>query len=151
VLIQGVLLVLVGAAGWSLGPDWSGPLRIVGAIVGIVLIAMGVVLTVRGATDLGTALTPVPRPRADAELVETGVYGLVRHPIYAGLILIAFGWAIAQAAVIAVVLAVVLAAFFWLKSTREEDWLEKRFAGYLAYRGRTPRFIPWIGRSRRAG
>ena len=64
-----------------------------------------------------------------------------------GLILAAFGWAIAQASIIAVALAAVLAAFFRLKSAREEAWLDTRFPGYPAYRARTPRFIPRIGRS----
>lgn len=148
VLIQGVLLVLVAAAGWSLSPDWSGLQRLIGVVVGIVLIGVGVVLTVRGATDLGTALTPVPRPRADAELVQTGAYGLVRHPIYAGLILASFGWAIARASIIAVALAAALGGFLWLKSMREEAWLERRFPGYAAYRDRTGRFVPRFRRTR---
>src|SRR5512143_4051331 len=76
VLIQGVLLVLVAAAGWSLGPDWSGPLRLVGIVIGISLIAGGLVLAIRGGVDLGGALTPLPRPRDDAALVDTGVYAL---------------------------------------------------------------------------
>jgi len=146
VLIQGVLLVLVAAAGWSLGPDWSGPARIVGVVVGIALIAGGIVLAVRGVADLGRAMTPLPRPREDAELVETGVYALVRHPIYGGLMLAAFGWAVAKASIVAVVLAAGLATFFQLKSTREERWLELRYPGYAAYRARTRRFIPWLRR-----
>jgi protein-S-isoprenylcysteine O-methyltransferase Ste14 len=145
VLIQGVLLVLVAAAGWSLGPDWSGPVRLAGVVVGIALIASGILLAVRGVTDLGRAMTPLPRPREGAELVETGAYALVRHPIYAGLILAAFGWAIVQASIVAVILAAALAAFLRLKSTREERWLEMRYPGYAAYRTRTRRFIPWIG------
>ena len=147
VLIQGVLLVLVATAGWALGPDWSGPLRIAGVIAGILLIAGGVLLGVRAVADLGTALTPLPRPGDQAELIETGAFALVRHPIYGGLILAAFGWAIVQASIIAVTLAGVLAAFFRLKSAREEAWLETRFPGYAAYRARTPRFIPRLGRS----
>jgi len=147
VLIQGVLLVLVAAAGWSLGPDWSGPLRLAGTIVGIVLIAGGFVLAFRGAVDLGGALTPLPRPRADAELVETGAYALVRHPIYGGLILAAFGWALVQASVVASVLAAVLAGFLFVKAEREEAWLAQRFPAYTAYRARTRRLIPWPGRS----
>jgi protein-S-isoprenylcysteine O-methyltransferase Ste14 len=136
VLVQGVLLVLVAAAGWSLGPDWSGPLRLAGAVVGILLIIGGIVLAFRGAVDLGAALTPLPRPRDHAELVETGAYAVVRHPIYGGLILAAFGWAIVQ----------VLAAFLRVKSAREEAWLAQRFPAYATYRARTRRFIPWPNR-----
>ena len=149
VLIQGVLLVLVAAAGWSLGPDWSGPLRLAGIVVGIVLIAGGIVLAARGVVDLGGALTPLPMPRDGAELVVTGVYALVRHPIYGGLVLAAFGWAIVRASVVAVVLAAALAAFFRVKSAREEAWLEQRFPAYDAYRARTRRLIPWPDRPRR--
>ena len=145
VFIQGVLLVLVAAAGWSLGPDWSGPIRLVGVVLGISLIASGIVLAVRGVADLGRAMTPLPRPRQNAELVQTGAYALVRHPVYGGLILAAFGWAILQASFIAIALAAALATFFRLKSAREERWLEERYADYAAYRARTRRFIPWIG------
>ena len=96
---------------------------------------------------VGAALTPLPRPGDQAELIETGAFALVRHPIYGGLILAAFGWAVVQASIVAVTLAAVLAAFFRLKSAREEAWLETRFPGYPAYRARTPRFIPRIVRS----
>jgi len=142
VLIQGVLLVGVVAAGWLFGPAWSGPPRLAGIVVGIVLVTGGVVLGFRGVADLRDALTPLPRPRDGAELVETGVYAFVRHPIYGGLILAAFGWAIVQASIVAVALVVLLAAFLRVKSTREEAWLEQRFPAYAAYRMRTPRLIP---------
>jgi protein-S-isoprenylcysteine O-methyltransferase Ste14 len=148
VLIQGILLVLVAAAGWSLGPDWSGPVRTATTVVGVASFVAGVVLAFRGVVDLGGAITPVPRPRDDGELVETGAYRLVRHPIYGGLILAAFGWALVRASVIAIALAAVLAAFFRLKSAREEAWLDERYPGYAAYRARTGRFLPKIGRSR---
>jgi protein-S-isoprenylcysteine O-methyltransferase Ste14 len=145
VLIQGVLLVVVAAAGWSLGPDWSDPLRLVGIVIGIMAIGGGVVLVARGFVDLGRELTPLPSPRDDAELVESGVYGLARHPIYGGLIIGSLGWSLVQGSLAALVATGVLAAFFVLKSTREEAWLEARFDGYAAYRARTKRFIPWIG------
>lgn len=147
VLIQGVLLVLVAAAGWSLGPDWSGSLRLVGAILGIAMMAGGTLLAFRGVTALGASMTALPRPRAETQLVETGAYRYVRHPIYGGLILAAFGWAIVQASVVTVALAVVLAAFFRVKSAREEVWLQQRFPAYAGYRARTRRLIPWPGRS----
>ena len=110
-----VMVALVATAGWALGPDWSGPLRFAGIIGGILLIAGGVLFGVRAVADLGTALTPLPRPGDQAELVETGAYALARHPIYGGLILAAFGWAIVEASIVAVTLAAVLAAFFRLE------------------------------------
>ena len=142
--MQVVLIVLVASAAWSLGPDWSGPLRTAGIVVGFVLLVVGLLLIIRGAVDLGAAMTPVPRPRADAELVETGIYARVRHPIYGGLILAGFGGAILQASAIAVVLAACLAIVLRLKSGLEERWLEARYPGYAAYRAKTPRFIPRI-------
>jgi protein-S-isoprenylcysteine O-methyltransferase Ste14 len=80
VAIQGVLLVIAAAAG-LLGPAWTGPLRVATSVAGVGLVAAGGALAVRGLRDLRDALTPLPYPRADAELVETGVYRLVRHPI----------------------------------------------------------------------
>lgn len=144
VAIQVVLLVAVVAGGVWYGPDWSGPLRFVGILAGIAGIAAGCILVVRGSFDLRAALTPLPHPRDDAQLVESGVYALARHPIYGGLILAALGWSWVQASLPALVGAVVLAGFFALKSSREEAWLVERYPGYPAYRTRTRRFIPWI-------
>jgi protein-S-isoprenylcysteine O-methyltransferase Ste14 len=144
VVIQGILLVAIAVAG-ALGPAWDGAIRVASSIVGGLLIAGGLVLAERGTRDLRQALTPLPYPRAGAELVETGVYGLVRHPIYGGLVLMAAGWGLLTASPAALAAAALLLLFFELKSRREEAWLEGRFAGYAAYRARTRRLIPWIG------
>jgi Putative protein-S-isoprenylcysteine methyltransferase len=144
VAIQGLLLAIVAAAG-LLSPSWAGTIRVATSIVGAVLIAGGGALAFRGLRDLRDALTPLPYPRTDAELVETGVYALVRHPIYGGLVLAAVGWGLLTASPVALVAGAILLGFFELKSRREEAWLEGRFAGYAAYRERTRRLIPWIG------
>jgi len=146
VLAQGPLLVIVAVAGWKLGPDWSGPLRVVGVVVGVVLMVGGLGLVARAMTNLGRTMTALPRPKDEGELVVTGAFGLVRHPVYSGIMAFAFGWALFSASLMAVLWAAVLTAFFYLKSAREEAWLETRYPGYRAYRARTPRFIPWIGR-----
>ncbi len=75
--------------------------------------------------------------------MQTGVYGIVRHPIYGGVIIGSVGWGLLTASPVALATAVVLFAFFDLKSRREEAWLERRFPNYAAYRARTPRLIPW--------
>jgi protein-S-isoprenylcysteine O-methyltransferase Ste14 len=144
VVLQGVLLLTVAGAG-VLGPAWTGMPRTVTSVVGGVGIAVGLILALRGVRDLGSALTPLPHPLPDVDLVVSGVYGLVRHPIYGGLVIAALGWGLVTASPAALAAAVVLWGFFELKSRREEVWLETQFAGYPAYRARTRRLIPWIG------
>jgi protein-S-isoprenylcysteine O-methyltransferase Ste14 len=144
VAIQFILLGAIAVAG-LVGPAWDGMARLATSIVGLGLLGAGLVLAARGLRDLSDALTPLPYPRADAELVETGVYARARHPIYGGIILGAFGWGSLTASPVALVLATVLLGFFQLKSRREEIWLVQRFPSYPAYRERTRRLIPWIG------
>ncbi len=94
--------------------------------------------------DLGRNLTPLPRPRHDAILVEIGIYARIRHPIYAGLILGAFGWSACTRSLPALAVTMALAIYFDLKSRREEAWLADRYPGYPAYRRGTRRFVPRV-------
>lgn len=110
--------------------------------IGLVLLAIGLMVVLRGARDLGRSLTPMPHPRRDAELVETGIYGQIRHPIYAGVILVGIGWATAMASARALLAAVLLVVWLDAKARREEAWLMAQFPGYSAYRARTRRFVP---------
>lgn len=142
-LIQVVLFVAIWAAGW-LGPDWHGSVRIATSFVGAIGFAAGGVLALRGFVDLSENLTVFPKPKANATLVDTGAYGLVRHPIYGGLILMAAGWALIRASGPALVAALILWLFFDMKSRREERWLTEKFDDYAAYRARTHRMLPWV-------
>lgn len=144
VVLQFVLLALLAVAGLSSGGAWSGPLAGPTTLLGLALLLGGGLLIGRGLLDLGRNLTPVPRPRDDAELVETGVYALVRHPLYGGLVAGAMGWGLLVASPLALLLAGGLAMFFDLKSRREEAWLKERYAGYSVYMTRTRRLIPWL-------
>jgi protein-S-isoprenylcysteine O-methyltransferase Ste14 len=141
--MQGILLVAIAACG-LLPPSWSGPARAVTSAAGATFIALGVILAVAGMRDLRENLTPLPRPRDDGVLIETGAYRLARHPIYGGLVLSSLGWGLLIAVPVALALALGLLAFFDLKSRREEAWLADRFAGYPAYRARTRRLIPFV-------
>jgi protein-S-isoprenylcysteine O-methyltransferase Ste14 len=94
--------------------------------------------------DLGSALTPFPRPRADTTVVATGAYRFVRHPIYGGIILGSVGWALVTASLVALALALALLAFFDLKSRREEAWLVAHDPGYTVSLGGRRRLIPWV-------
>jgi protein-S-isoprenylcysteine O-methyltransferase Ste14 len=113
--------------------------------LGIVLMAVGGIFAFLGVRSLGRSLTPFPRPRDGGALVDTGVYRLVRHPIYGGLVIAALGYALMmQALLTAVAGPLMLLLFFTLKSAREEAWLVERYPGYPAYRARTRRMLPYI-------
>jgi protein-S-isoprenylcysteine O-methyltransferase Ste14 len=144
VAVQLVLLPLVALAGIVAGGAWSGGLALVTTLLGLALMVAGAGLGARGIMDLGRNLTPVPRPRDDAELVQHGVYRLVRHPIYGGLVLTALGWGLVAASPLAVALAIGLGLFFDLKSRREEAWLLTRYPGYAEYAADTRRLIPLV-------
>lgn len=143
-MIQAVLLVALAAAGIWLRPEWTGAFTDPRVLAGIAALAGGGILLVREIKDLGGSLTALPHPKEDATLVEFGVYRMVRHPIYGGLILGALGWSLLQASLAALIVTAAIAVFFRLKASVEEAWLTGRFEGYPAYRARTRRFIPWI-------
>jgi len=132
------------AAGAEWGGAWSGPPRALSVAAGVLLMGGGALLAFRGLVDLGRNLTPFPAPLSRGELIDCGAYALVRHPIYGGLIIGALGWGLALASPVAVAGAVLLAAFFDLKSRREEVWLAARYPDYSIYRARTRKMLPWV-------
>jgi protein-S-isoprenylcysteine O-methyltransferase Ste14 len=91
---------------------------------------------------LGRNLTPFPQPRTGAELVQHGIYTRVRHPLYAGVMTVALGWALIWQSVPSLLAALVLVPFFHAKTRREERWLCARFPDYADYMKRVPRFVP---------
>ncbi|HSC90476.1 MAG TPA: isoprenylcysteine carboxylmethyltransferase family protein [Gaiellaceae bacterium] len=127
------------------GREWPDGLEPVAYAVGGIVVAAGVALLAAGALGLGAALTPYPAPRSGGELRTAGVYGVVRHPMYGGGILIALGWSVLFATLVGFALTVVLAVFGDLKSRREELWLEQHHPDYGEYRRHVRhRLIPFV-------
>jgi protein-S-isoprenylcysteine O-methyltransferase Ste14 len=137
-------LVIFGPTGSSALPPWPGPLAAATGSLGLALVAVGGLMAVAAALKLGPNLTPLPHPKDDCALVDSGLYGLVRHPIYCGLILAAFGWALYVQGWLTLAWALVLLVFFDIKSRREEAWLLARFPAYADYRRRVRKLIPFI-------
>lgn len=144
VLVQGILMVLVVAAPGFDRAAWGEPWSMASFIAGDLLIISGIVLGVAGVVGLGRNLTPLPHPKEGATLVEGGAYGLVRHPIYAGLAFAAVGWGLLWRSPAALALAVALLVFFDVKSRREELWLVKAFPRYAEYQRRVKKLIPFV-------
>ena len=143
VLAQSALFVGIAASAIA-GPGWPASATSVRLVAGIAIGVAGVVLFVAAAAGLGHSLSPYPRPSRDATLRTGGVYRLVRHPIYGGVILIALGSSLVWSP-LALLPTALLLVLFELKSRREESMLLERFSGYETYRRRVRwRFVPGL-------
>lgn len=138
VLLAAVLLAPTRLAGL---PAWPAALRGPSALLGLALGVAGVAVAFLGARALGANLTPFPRPRVDATLVQDGIYGVVRHPIYSGILIAALGWSLLRASLPSLLLTLVLALFFDRKARREEAWLREQLPGYADYQARVRRRV----------
>lgn len=114
------------------------------SVAGLALVLGGAGLIIAGGLKLGSALTPLPRPGERAVLQETGVYRFVRHPMYSGALLAAFGWALAGRGWLTLVYAAAACVSIDIKVRREEKWLCERFPEYDAYQRRVRKFIPFV-------
>jgi len=76
-------------------------------------------------------------------LVTDGVYRFIRHPQYAGLFLIMFGWLLHWPTLLTLIIfPVLLCVYYWL-AVREEKEMEVIFGDtYSEYKAHTPRFFP---------
>jgi protein-S-isoprenylcysteine O-methyltransferase Ste14 len=79
-------------------------------------------------------------------VVDTGPYGLVRHPIYTGLLVSALATTIAQATATALGSWVLIALGLWMKARTEERFLEAELEpeAYSYYRQRVPMLLPFL-------
>jgi protein-S-isoprenylcysteine O-methyltransferase Ste14 len=111
---------------------------------GGLLCIVGMGFVVLGSIALGRNLSPFPKPKENGSLVESGIFSVVRHPIYSGFSLAAFGWSLIWNSIAALVAALLLVAFFDIKARREERWLEEKFPGYAAYKSRVKKLIPFV-------
>ena len=141
VLGQFALMAAVIGSGWEWRQQWTSRLTLVLAVT---LFALAAAISLWGAVALGRNLTPFPKPDRNAVLVQQGIYGVVRHPLYTGVLLAALGWAVAWASGPALALAVALGVFLKAKADHEERWLRERFPEYADYARRVRQLIPWI-------
>ena len=145
VIVQGVLLALIVVSPQAGGqPAWAAPWSLLARGAGLLLMGAGAVLAGAGVLRLGDNLSPLPHPKETAVLVESGVYSVVRHPIYAGLILGSFGWGLLTNSLWTLALAAGLLVLFDFKAQREERQLALKFPAYADYRRRVRKFVPFI-------
>ena len=143
---QMALLALVAFGPRSLdgSPRWSFAGNEVVSLLGVALLLAGGWLVLGAAMTLGARLTPLPYPRSGGTLAESGVYRVIRHPIYGGLILGAFGWGLLCRSWLTLGFAALLSVLLDRKSRVEERWLLDHYSGYADYQRRVRRLVPFL-------
>jgi protein-S-isoprenylcysteine O-methyltransferase Ste14 len=110
--------------------------------LGAALLGAGGAMAFWGLRSLGRNLTHGVEPLPGAELVMTGAYAKVRHPIYTGLVLLLAGYTLAWSNwTLALLVGIISLQYFNAKAGAEEQWLIERFPGYKSSIRLVPRRV----------
>jgi protein-S-isoprenylcysteine O-methyltransferase Ste14 len=113
--------------------------------LGVVLSAVGGALRIWPVFVLGRRFSGLVAIQPGHTLVTTGIYGVIRHPSYLGLLIGTLGWALAFRSGVGVLLTVLTIIPLLARIRAEEALLRSQFgAEYDAYRARTSRLIPGL-------
>jgi protein-S-isoprenylcysteine O-methyltransferase Ste14 len=113
-------------------------------LVGFVCTALGIGLAIRARACLGRNGGATAPDRDNTELITTGPYALVRHPLYSGMLLAMLGSAVGQS-VFWLLPLVVYGPYFVRGARREEKLLMEQFPDrYRAYMKRTKMLLPFV-------
>ena len=114
----------------------------------LLVIAAGVALCWWARLHLGRLWSDTVTRKEGQRVVDTGPYGLVRHPIYTGFIVMDAGLAILCGSALALAGVAVITVGLWIKARLEEQFLSEELgaAAYSSYKARTPMLVPRLAR-----
>jgi protein-S-isoprenylcysteine O-methyltransferase Ste14 len=143
-----IAIALIGPGDWY-RDTWLGARMYPGsdlvAVIGALLTMLGVAFACWARFVLGRNWSSVVQVKEDHELIQSGPYRWVRHPIYTGLLLAFFGTAMAIGEWRGAICVVIVAVSFWFKLKLEERWMRENFgAAYESYMQRTKALIPGV-------
>jgi protein-S-isoprenylcysteine O-methyltransferase Ste14 len=113
-------------------------------VIGTVLFGGGIGLAVWARLHLGRNWGMPMTQRAEPELVTSGPYRFVRHPIYTGLLTAILGTALVNNLLGLIVVAVLVAYFYYCGLVEERNLATTFPAAYPEYRSRTKMLIPFL-------
>ena len=102
--------------------------------LGILIIIIASIFILIAIKDLGRNLSPFPNPKANSNLITTGIYRFVRHPMYYSLIIISFGVFLTKLSIYHLCLTITLALLIKFKIILEEQYLKNKFKNYFLYK-----------------
>ena len=113
--------------------------------VGAATCAGGIAFAVRARRHIGRNWSAIVTLKQDHELVTSGPYALVRHPIYTGLLLGFLGSAFALGQWRGLLAVAIVYLALLRKYRLEERWMRERFGvAYDAYRARVKALVPFL-------
>jgi protein-S-isoprenylcysteine O-methyltransferase Ste14 len=113
--------------------------------LGAAVTIAGILFAVWAREHLGSNWSRSVTIKQDHELITTGPYAVVRHPIYTGILTGFLGMAIAISQVRGLIVFVLIFIAFWIKLRMEEQWMRSQFGeAYDTYAHRTTALVPYI-------
>jgi protein-S-isoprenylcysteine O-methyltransferase Ste14 len=126
------------ALAWRLWPP-----SLAGYWIGVALVIAGLAFAIWARVHLGGNWSGTVTIKQGHELIRSGPYALVRHPIYTGLITALLGTTLASGTVHAAIGLAIIVVAFVRKSRTEEDFMRETFPGeYQRYSAGVPALIP---------
>ncbi len=144
VIVAGAVLLFSGQgdSGWPAWTSWRIGLAARWAL--LALVALGLLFTWWARLHLGRLWSSSVTRKADHRIVDTGPYGLVRHPIYTGLILAALATGAVRGEALGLAGGILLSFGMYLKARLEEGFLREQMnPEYDAYARRVPMLVPF--------
>ena len=148
-ILPGLALIFaaIAHAGYMNGPlipqSWW---TILFFVLGWFLFCIGAILWIRsifvfGADNLAWLYVYYPE---ESKIVDSSIYNILRHPVYAGLLRVGIGLALLNGNANAIAFAILLPLGFagWVRLVEEKELIERFGQPYLDYRKRTPAF--WL-------
>ncbi|HYP65264.1 MAG TPA: isoprenylcysteine carboxylmethyltransferase family protein [Steroidobacteraceae bacterium] len=150
-LAVGATLLAWPARGWSALVWRLWPPSLFACWIGVALVIAGLAFAVWARVHLGGNWSGTVTIKQGHELIRSGPYAYVRHPIYTGLITALLGTAVASGTVRAAIGLAIIVASFVRKLRTEENFMRETFPGeYPRYSADVPALIPFT-RPRRPG
>lgn len=113
--------------------------------LGATITAAGLLFAVWAREHLGRNWSRSVTIKQDHQLIVTGPYAVVRHPIYTGILTGFLGMTLAVAEIRGIIAFVLVSLVLWSKLRMEEQWMRTQFgAPYEAYSRRTAAVVPFV-------
>ncbi len=127
-------------------PGWG---KMAFMIIGTLLVVVGCLVNLAGRRNLGGNWANHIKIYEDHCLVTSGMYKLVRHPLYASIIMMFYGASVAYVNVLALAaVTLIFVPFMIYRARQEEALLREQFPDYRQYQLRTGMFFPKFGKRR---